>query len=148
MQGSGIRRQVSSFFMCSQRRLVGPLWDTGSWTRWALGLIQQGSSCVLIRIAFKSRTASSGDYFCTRVSDRSFTLVFLRFLFGFGFLVARSKVFNFFSEIRALSISLKDGRSGGLWESAQFLKPCFSSAYPLCTACLSIWSNSPVLHTY
>ena len=32
--------------MCSQRYLVGPLWDTGSWTRWALSLIQQGSSYV------------------------------------------------------------------------------------------------------
>ena len=48
MQGRGIRRQVCSCLMCSQRHLVGPLWNTGSWTRWALGLIQQGSSYVLM----------------------------------------------------------------------------------------------------
>ena len=46
-QGRSIRRQVSSCLVCSQRHLVGPLGDIGSWTRWALGLIQQGSSYVL-----------------------------------------------------------------------------------------------------
>ena len=33
---------------CSPRHLVGPLWNTGSWTRWALGPILQGSSYVLM----------------------------------------------------------------------------------------------------
>ena len=43
-----MRRQVSSCLVCSQRHLVGPTWDTGCWTRWAVGLIQQGSSYAFI----------------------------------------------------------------------------------------------------
>ena len=46
MQGRRIRRQVSRGLVHSPRQLVGPLGDTGCWTRGALGLIQHGSSDV------------------------------------------------------------------------------------------------------